>query len=173
MNKKDEIREEIKTKREALDPVKKEKLDKLIFEKILGIPDYQKAKTVLVYMAFKNEVDIVELIRDKQIVLPRVDGERLELYRIESLDDLEEGAFGILEPKKTCKKINPDEIDIAFIPGVAFDKKGHRIGFGKGFYDRLNKKLKCQKIGIAYDFQIVEEIPFECHDVPVDLLITN
>jgi 5-formyltetrahydrofolate cyclo-ligase len=173
MKSKNEIRQLIKNKREALDPAEKEKLDKDIILKINENSDFKAANTILVYMSHKNEVDIIDFTNNKNLVLPRVNNENLDLYLIESLDDLEEGAYGIMEPKTTCKKVLPDDIDLALIPGVAFDKKGHRIGFGKGYYDRLETKLTCKKIGIAYDFQIVDEIPFESHDLPVDLLITN
>lgn len=177
MKSKVEIREIIKKKREALDPIEKENLDKVIVAKINLNSQINKAETILVYISHKNEVDIIDYINHniskKNIVLPRVNKNNLDLYAIETLDDLEVGAFGIMEPKTSCKPIEPSNIDLAFIPGIAFDKKRHRIGFGKGFYDQLSKNLDCQKIGLAYDFQIVDEIPFESHDLPVDLIITN
>lgn len=173
MESKTKIRDYIKKKREALDPVEKEKLDKKIFAKIETNLKFKKAKTILVYMSHKNEVDVINFIKNKNIVLPRVNNETLDLYLIESSDDLEEGTYGIMEPKTSCKKVRPDDIDLAFIPGVAFDKNGHRIGYGKGFYDKLGKILNCPKFGLAYDFQIVDKIPFESHDIPVDLIITN
>lgn len=174
---KNEIRETIKKQREALDPLNKQKLDELIIEKINKKSEFKTSHTILFYISHKNEVDlknlIVDSLKEKIIVLPKVKEDNLTLHQINSFDDLEKGAYGILEPKQDTKIFNPAEIDLAFIPGVAFDSQGHRIGFGKGYYDKLNKELKCLKIGIAYDFQIVDEIPFEPHDVPVDLLITN
>ncbi len=177
MNSKTEIRDNIKKIRKELNPAKKESLDKTIIAKINSNSRVQNAETILIYMSHKNEVDIINFISEninkKNLVLPKVNKNNLDLYLIESLEDLEEGAYGIMEPKTSCKSIKPEDIDLAFIPGIAFDKNGHRIGYGKGYYDKLSKDLKCQKIGLAYDFQIVDEIPFESHDVPVDFIISN
>jgi 5-formyltetrahydrofolate cyclo-ligase len=92
---------------------------------------------------------------------------------IKNLKQVELGAYKILEPKKHLPRLKPQQIDLAFIPGIAFSRDGHRVGYGKGFYDRLMKKLTCPKIGIAYEFQIVNNIPGEKHDVPVDMIITE
>lgn len=177
MNSKTEIRAKIKKIRQKLSLVEKKDLDKAIIEKIKSNSLVNKAGTILAYMSHKNEVDLIDFINEniskKHIILPRVNKNTLDLYIIETLDDLEEGTYGIMEPKTTCKTIKPEDIDLAFIPGVAFDANGHRIGYGKGYYDQLNKSLKCKKIGLAYNFQIVDEIPFESHDVPVDFIISN
>jgi 5-formyltetrahydrofolate cyclo-ligase len=85
----------------------------------------------------------------------------------------EESFFGILEPK-TGKLVDPAEIDFAIIPGVAFDKKGNRLGRGKGFYDRtLHKLTRAIKVGIAYEFQLIDSVPVSEHDIPVDKVIFN
>ena len=172
-----EIREIIKKKREALDPAEKTKLDNEIFAKIKKNSEFNKAKTILLYISHKNEVDITEFIKEnllkKNLVFPRVNKSKLTLHSVKSFDDFEVGSFAIIEPKSTTQQVSPEEIDLAVIPGVVFDKNNHRIGYGKGFYDQLAKQLKCKKIGLAYDFQIIDKIPFESHDVPVDLIITN
>lgn len=177
MKSKTEIRDIIKTKREALDLDEKKEQDKVIVRKINSNSQVHNAETVLVYMSHKNEVDIIDFINEninkKQLVLPKVNKDSLDLYIIETLDDLEKGTYDIMEPKTSCKSVQPENIDLAFIPGIAFDKNNHRIGFGKSFYDKLGKNLKCQKIGLAYKFQIVDDIPVESHDLPVDLIITN
>ncbi|RLF39548.1 MAG: 5-formyltetrahydrofolate cyclo-ligase, partial [Thermoplasmata archaeon] len=90
---------------------------------------------------------------------------------IENLDDLERGAFGILEPQN--KKIYTGDIDIIIVPGIAFDFRGYRIGYGKGFYDRFLRGADALKIGIAYDFQIVKQIPEDDGDVPVDIIVSE
>jgi 5-formyltetrahydrofolate cyclo-ligase len=91
-------------------------------------------------------------------------------------DDLEVGAFGILEPKKKyAEEINPKNIDLAIVPGVVFDKRMNRIGYGAGFYDEYLKLLRpeCVKIGLAYDFQVKEKIPFDDHDIRMDIIVTE
>jgi len=177
MQTKNEIRRLIKEKREALDKNKKIKLDLQIQSNILSNSKFIEAKKVLFYVSFKNEVDTINLIKQsfeqKEIFVPKVNEDELEIYRIESLDDLEEGAYGILEPSNKNQRAKFVEIDLALIPGVAFDLSGHRIGFGKGFYDKLNQNLTCLKVGLAYNFQIVDNIPAEKHDLPVDLIITE
>jgi len=70
------------------------------------------------------------------------------------------------------EKSSPEKVDIVVVPAVAFDLQGHRLGYGKGYYDRFLKKTKAVKVGVAYDFQIVEKLPAEQHDIPVDLIIT-
>jgi 5-formyltetrahydrofolate cyclo-ligase len=86
------------------------------------------------------------------------------------------GVFGILEPRKESARIfNPEEIDLVIVPGVAFDEHRNRIGFGAGFYDRFLESVRpsCAKIGIAFEFQIYDEVPVEEHDIPLDLVITE
>lgn len=177
MQTKGEIRNDIKEKRDALDKKQKEILDKKIQNRVDSSSVFKNAKNVLFYVSFGNEADTIRLIAEnfskKNIFVPKVNGRNLEIYQIESIDDLKTGAFGILEPKTDLKTENLDKIDMAFIPGIAFDRIGHRIGFGKGFYDILNKKLSCLKVGLAYNFQIVENIPADKHDEPVDLIITD
>lgn len=177
MNSKTEIRKIIKKRREALDPVEKMKLDKKIFKQIKTNNAFNKARTILLYMPHKNEVDLIEFLKEnihkKNLVFPRVNKTKLTLHSVTSFDDFEVGSFAIIEPKSTIQQINPENIDLAVIPGIVFDKNGNRIGYGKGFYDQLAKQLKCKKIGLAYDFQIVDKIPFESHDIPVDLIVTE
>lgn len=149
-----------------------------IIKKLLITKAFQKAKNILFYMPIKNEVNtkpLIELIlkKNKNILVPRVENEqKMNAYKIFSLKDLEKGAFGILEAKKTCKKFRKENIDLVIVPGVAFDINGHRIGFGEGYYDVFLSNIKAKKIALAYDFQIVKNIPDEEHDIKMDLIIT-
>lgn len=137
---------------------------------------FRKAKTVAFYLPIRGEVDITPLLdrRSRKIfVLPRVKGKTLQFHAVESLEHTAKGKFNILEPHSHLPKIKPQDLDLLFIPGVVFAENGHRIGYGKGHYDRLLKKTGCLKIGIAYEFQIVKNIPGEPHDVPMDMIITD
>lgn len=161
-------------------PAEKEQKDAQILRKLLNLPEFQHARTVLLYLPIHGEVDLSGLFEDKnnrlnkKFILPRIkDEETLHLYYVSDLNDVEVGHYKILEPKTHLKQAKPEEIDLAIVPGVVFAKNGHRIGYGKGFYDRLLKKIKAQKIGVAYDFQIVENIAGEIHDTPMDLIITE
>ena len=96
----------------------------------------------------------------------------MSLSYINSMDDMKKGAYGILEPK-TVRKADENNIDVILVPGLAFDRNGGRMGFGKGYYDRLLESSKAVKIGLCYDFQILEKIPTESHDVPMNFVITE
>ncbi|HLG25281.1 MAG TPA: 5-formyltetrahydrofolate cyclo-ligase [Candidatus Gracilibacteria bacterium] len=176
---KQRLRSEILLKRLKQQPVQKRKKDQKILQLLQKMDEFKKARKILLYLPIHGEVDLSALFDiptlNKKIVLPRVKSTTttLILYNIKNLKDVELGAYKILEPKKHLQKVKPEEIDLAFIPGIAFSKDGHRVGYGKGFYDRLMKKLTCPKIGIAYEFQIVNNIPGEKHDVPVDMIITE
>lgn len=144
-----------------------------IVSHILQLPQWQEAETVLLYSSLKGEVDTSRLLQTegKRLVLPVVEGEFLVLreYR-EGM--LEEGYQGILEPSSEAPSVNPSEIDLALIPGVAFDREGHRLGRGKGFYDRLLPKLECPKIGMGFSWQVIDTVPVESHDILLDGTVT-
>lgn len=124
----------------------------------------------------KGEPDLTslfpELIKRNALILPKVKGEELELYRVKNISCLREGSFGIPEPSEG-EKVSPEEVELFVIPGVVFDKEGYRLGFGKGYYDRLLKGVKSPKVGVAYSFQVVDKLPRDPWDVPVDIIITE
>lgn len=170
---KKQIREALLQKRE-LHTATEEDTNKVV-EKLLSLPQIKKAKSVLLYYPHKNEINTLPLInaflkQGKTVLLPKVEGLNIIPVIFKDLSQLKEGYAGIKEPEG--KAISPEEIDIVIVPGVAFDKKGHRLGYGKGYYDRFLSKTNALKIGLAYDFQIVENLPAEEHDVPLDLIIT-
>lgn len=137
----------------------------------------KKIKTVLLYAPFGSEVDtwrIFDFCQENSIktAFPKVNGNDLEIYWIEDPSQLVSGYRGILEP--TCgQKANVEEIDVIAVPGIAFDKNCYRIGYGGGFYDRLLLKKKGLAIGLAYEEQIIDEIPIEPFDKRLDLIITD
>ncbi|MBI4399828.1 5-formyltetrahydrofolate cyclo-ligase, partial [Candidatus Micrarchaeota archaeon] len=102
------------------------------------------------------------------------DKKEIELSEIRSLEELAPGAYGILEPKKEfLRPAGYEEIQLVIVPGIAFDLKGNRIGYGLGYYDKLLPKLKCPKLALAFNFQVLPEIVEEKHDVKVDKIITE
>ena len=138
------------------------------------------AHTLLLYSALPDEVPTQVLIdelvaQDKTVLLPRVVNDTdMELRRYSGPADLQQGAFGILEPTGELFT-NYDTIDVAIIPGMAFDAKGHRLGRGKGYYDRFLTKLspKTYKIGLCFSWQIVDYVPTDEHDIPMDEVIVQ
>lgn len=141
---------------------------------------YKRAKVVMFYVDMRNEVmtkGAIEetLSKGKRVVVPRVKkGYGLLAIEIKSLDELEPGTFGVLEPPEK-EEIFLDDIDVVVVPGVVFDKKGYRIGYGGGYYDNFLPKLKAnaKKIAVAFEIQMIDLVPAESHDVKMDLIITD
>lgn len=177
---KNEIRKLLKNKRLNLSKDEVLAKSKQIKNRLFKIDDYKKAKNILFYVSYDGEVFTHDAIKesfiDKKVVVPISNKEdySLILSKLNSFEDLVEGPYGILEPKKEkIKEISFDEIDLIIIPGIVFDLKGNRIGHGKGFYDRLLKNTKVPIIALAFEFQIIGKIRVDEHDKPVDIIITE
>ncbi len=180
--KKDELRKVMLGRRAAQSEREMaEKCDK-IKNVLLSRPEFAGAGSIMFYLAKNEEVrteDAIRqaLLRGKRVLVPLVkrDERRLIPSILTDYDrQLIEGIFGILEPKKEhIHPFSPSEIELVIVPGVAFDRKGGRIGFGGGFYDNFLSGLPAYKIGLAYEVQIAEELPLDDGDVPVDMIITE
>ncbi|MBO6188901.1 MAG: 5-formyltetrahydrofolate cyclo-ligase [Prevotella sp.] len=141
-------------------------------------PRIAAAQTVMLYCALPDEVQTLPLIsrlasEGKTVLLPRVTSDtQMELRRYTGKGDLEQGAFGIMEPTGPLFD-DYAHIDVAVVPGVAFDRQGHRLGRGKGYYDRFFARvpLYIYKIGVCFPFQIVDTLPTDAHDIAVDSVI--
>ena len=156
----------------------------IIINKLLNTEEYKNAKTIMVYMDFKNEVKTGALIDNafkshKRVVIPYTHMEKVEVIPVEisSLNDLVFSKYGYLEPKKEATN-NPfpvKDIDLIVVPGVAFDRSCNRVGFGKGYYDKLliQRKDGCKAIAIAYEYQVYNRVEALEHDIKMDLLLTE
>lgn len=175
------LRKTFAQKRDTL-PVQaiKDKSTKII-HKLLLLEEIKRAKIIFIYISFKGEVythDLIKsLINSKVVVVPRVTDTKkktLLLSQLQSWSHLSPGAYGILEPRQEyIKELPYEDIDVAVVPGILFDKKCHRIGYGGGYFDRLLKSLTATKIGLAFDTQIIDAIPQAKHDVSMDKIITD
>ena len=185
-NEKKILRKEILTKRKNIDIVEKEKMDRKICDKFYESKYYRDAKNIFIYISYDSEINTKEIINkalidNKKIYVPRTEFKTrlMDAVEIISLDNLIESEYGILEPSIEEPHIEPNELDLIVVPGVAFDRNGGRIGYGAGFYDRYFKKInkdnikKIQKLALAYDFQILEKVPMNEQDVPVNYIITE
>lgn len=181
-NDKKELRREILKLRKEITIEEKKNFDNIIHNKFFENKFYTQCKDIFVYVSYDSEIDTKFLItralrEEKNIYIPRTNYETklMEAVKIVSLENLKEDKYGILEPKKNELATNLENIDLVIVPGVAFDKNGGRMGYGGGFYDRyLNKCGKnIHKISLAYDFQVVDLIPMDEHDIKVDQIITN
>lgn len=184
METKGEIRKKILNIRNNIDNEQVIKKSKVIVNKLKSISEFKKSKTVFIYMDFKNEVKTLDLIKEmikekKRVIIPYTDIDNTVIIPVEIKDigtDLKFSSFGYLEPKEEkVIPIDPYEFDLIIVPGVVFDKDLNRIGFGKGYYDRIlsKKRNSAKAVAIAYELQILDKIPNEKHDIKMDKIITE
>jgi 5-formyltetrahydrofolate cyclo-ligase len=182
--KKSEIRRKTRANRQKLSEVARAKKSKAIMEFLFDFANFREARTVLFYMDTGSEVATEGMIRktlefEKVVALPWVDEreERIVPLKIDDLDrDVRVGYRKIREPiAQQCKEIPIGNIELAIIPGIAFDERGGRIGHGTGFYDRFIPDLDVttRKVALAFECQIVPQIPMEPHDRYIDIIITE
>lgn len=181
MESKSKIRKRILNVRNNMSKEDVKKNSNAIMDKITSLDIYKHSKVVFIYMDFKNEVITSNLIKHmlsekKRVVIPYTDSINTVLIpsEITKESDLKQNSFGYFEPKSILP-VNIEEIDLVIVPGVVFDKNLNRIGFGKGYYDKILNRLKpsAKKIALAHDFQVLEDIPAEEHDVKMDMIITE
>jgi 5-formyltetrahydrofolate cyclo-ligase len=164
--------------RDSLSPEERTAKSREIEERLFALPEFTSARIVLFFASFRSEVDTISMIRralasGKRVILPKVQGKELSLYEICDFDDdVAPGAWGIPEPKG-AKLAKLDEIDLMIMPGAAFDERGNRVGYGAGFYDRLLPAFRKMTIALAFEAQIVPDVPADSHDVPVDAIVTE
>lgn len=148
-------------------------------QQLINSDVFQQAGSVALYSSINNEVHTDLLFveakaQGKRVCYPRVRGETLDFMQVETLDDLGRGSFGVAEPLIgiDCRI---EELDLVVVPGVAFDRLGFRLGYGKGFYDRELSRVSAAalSVGLCYDFQLCEPLPVEDHDRPVGFLVTE
>lgn len=146
-----------------------------VFEKLEKTAAFMMADNILMYHSLPDELSTIRFLKKwhdrKHFFLPRVNGVNLEILPYEETR-LELGSFQIEEPTGN-DLTDVDDIELMVIPAVAFDRKGNRLGRGKGFYDRLLKTSRATKIGVGYEFQLLDSIPCEPHDVAMDMVITQ
>lgn len=150
-----------------------------IVRRLLELDELTHATTVLAFASIGNEVLLGPLIEGmwaagKRVALPRIVDDDLELRLVDARTELVEGAFSVPEPPADAKLVRPEEVQLVLVPALAVDPRGYRIGYGGGYYDRLLPRLEhaCACV-VAYDFQLVSEVPQLPFDVPVDLVVTD
>ncbi len=174
---KQKIRKAILEERNKLTEKDIKEKSKQIKSKLFSLPEFKKAKTVMLFASFGTEVfthDMIkEALKHKQVAVPVVKGDNLIASKIIDFNDLnKKSKFGILEPSK-IKEVDINEIDLVIVPGVAFDCAGYRIGYGKGYYDKFLNDFEKEKVALAFELQIQKELPNEDHDVVVDKIVTE
>ncbi len=183
-DKKKDVVNEIIEKIEGFSEEEREKRQKAVEDRLFDFANFMESKVALLYLRRRCEVDTLSIIRKsiksgKKIILPLVDRDksRTTLYKIENLnEDLRIGPNDVLEPDpERCKPVPPDQIDIAVVPGLAFDEKGGRIGILDNFYDRFIARLPMttRKVAIAFEEQVVNQVPADSRNKFIDIIITD
>lgn len=162
-----------------------DRLSRQIFERMTALPEYSRARTLMTYLDVRSEVRTRWFLptawaEDKQVVIPYCDNGDIELFRLKAVDELAPGTMGVLEPKhelrhRDDRKVDPAELDLVIMPGLAFDRQGGRLGYGKGYYDRFLHQIRVDatKLAVCFECQLFPEIPVTDHDVRMDMLITE
>ncbi|NVN88972.1 MAG: 5-formyltetrahydrofolate cyclo-ligase [Desulfuromonadales bacterium] len=147
----------------------------------LTLPEFSRAGCVALYSPVHNEIDTALILEaafatGKRTLFPVVCGQDMVLRQVDHLKQLKRGCFGVLEPCGMSPDHLADEADLIIVPGVVFDPTGHRIGYGKGFYDRFLQSpgLRAALVGLCHDFQLIDQnLPADRHDIRMDIIVTE
>jgi len=175
------IRKRLIAQRNTISAEDRQRKSQLIRDQLTQIPDFSTALTIMTYVSFASEVVTREIIthslnEKKRVIVPVVDlgSHRLLLSEIGHHDELVPSTYGIMEPQQ-LRTVQLEQIELFILPGVAFDEKGVRLGYGGGYFDRLlgDKKQHQKLIGLAFELQMQKELPYSPHDIFMNMVITE
>lgn len=177
------LRRKLRQQRDALD--RRAERSRQLTAAVTTWEPFQRARAVALYVSFRSEVQTDELLQrawnaGQQVSLPVCREHTLELFRVDNVNDLHAGKFGIAEPSPVVqaepgRAVEIRDVDLILVPGLGFDRQGNRMGYGRGYYDRLladapPSLLRC---GLAFDVQLIDAVPAEAHDIPLDYVLTE
>ncbi len=171
------LRADMKRKRDGINQEARKRWSDEVCRSLQEQPAFRRAETVCFYYPLGSEVNLLPLAQKalasgKQVAFPRVEGSEMALYRVLSLEEFAQGAFQVMEPVSSALVCEPEML--VFVPGLAFDEQGSRMGYGKGYYDRyFARNPYCHKIGVCYEMQLVSEVPCEDRDIRMDAVVTE
>lgn len=182
--KKREIRKDIIRRLRDQDPSLRKERSLLIQQKLLSSEEFKAAGTVMTYVSMPTEVSTKQFIKEalklgKRVAAPHIrpQGKELEVFELNAVEDLEEGPYGIKQPKNgPAGSIPLREIDLIVVPAIAYDRNNMRLGRGKGYYDQFFSREELSSattIGLAFSFQLMDSIPHDSHDRPVSRVISD
>lgn len=174
------LRREFLTKRKSVSISERDRISHELIKKFLATELYSVSKVIMAYASTPDELQLNELFAacfdDKKVLaIPLIIGKgEMQAVEVPNFDALEVGTFNILTVKPELRKfIEPAQIDCVIVPGLAFDVSGNRLGMGGGYYDRfLPRAVNAKKVSLAYDFQLVDNLPTEPHDAKIDVTLT-
>lgn len=166
-----ELRKKILQEMKALSQEQKQAMDRVLTERFLQHPFYQEAKTIATYLSFPHEFQTQELIErvlkdGKKVLIPKTYPKGRMEFVVYNPQQLAKTSFGLLEPQGDLEVVEPSQIDLIHVPGLAFTTEGYRIGYGGGYYDRYLEHFAGHTMSTIYPCQ-VQEFNFENHDIPV------
>jgi 5-formyltetrahydrofolate cyclo-ligase len=176
------LRERVLARRDRLPAAARRAHSARVFDHLLTLPELKTAAGIMCFVSFGSEVDTAPLVRwcldqGKRVALPRIVGKRhMEAFWVtDPAADLESGSYGIREPRAGLPQASPEAIDLIVVPGSAFDRSGDRMGYGGGFYDTYLPRLhpRTPRVAIAFELQLVDDVPEEGHDLGIDVLVTE
>lgn len=183
------LRRAMAERRDALSPEQRSSMVAQATERFLGLPEVRNARTVAGFVSTRSEIDTAPLLdelrsRGAEVVLPRVSTglipPRLRFHKGDKKTDLVFGIFGLREPSTECPEVMAHDVDVFMVPGLAFDPRGARVGYGGGYYDELAAYVRAHPgataarfVGFAFDFQLVDTCPAGEWDVPLDCIVTD
>lgn len=180
---KNALRKSFSERRSAIDPEYKNKLDSKIINRFMSLASYRYADTILLYYPVKGEIDVrpiisASLASGKRVALPRCEdkGSVMNFHYINTPEELEMGRFGLMEPSLQSEMFDPENDVgqcVVVIPALAYDKRGYRLGYGKGFYDRYFSTYGISRVGLIYSQFLVNELPHGKYDISVDILVSE
>lgn len=172
------LRKDIKNRIEKLTEAYRREADKRIYERVVNLKEYKEAETVFLFAGTFGEPDTWPIIENalssgKVVGLPLcINDYDMKVMKITGRDDIEPGMMGILEPKSHCEEIEPESIDFVLVPCVTCDRKGRRLGHGRGYYDRFFEKCeRAFKCLVCYEELMVDEVPVDSWDVLMDVIV--
>ncbi|HUO57573.1 MAG TPA: 5-formyltetrahydrofolate cyclo-ligase [bacterium] len=175
------LREKLKELRAQVNPGMAEAASQSIWSILRGLKEYKKASGIGAFASTPNEINTLQVLEGtlkagKKLFLPRVTAAKthFEYFPIQDLKNLKPGAYGILEPAEG-QPAPWGMLDLVLVPGLVFDRLGNRLGFGKGYYDHVLPQIKesALVVGLAYSFQIIDQVPYTSEDFPMDALLTE
>ena len=174
-----DLRRVARERRETLGARDRSEWSREICARARELPEYRDADVVACYVSIGAEVATRALLQAalldaKRVAVPVSDlrAHRLDLARFDGFHGMETGAFGVREPRPVVK-VDAKGVDVVFVPGLAFDARGHRLGYGRGYFDRLLAGTSAARVGLAYEAQLVDRVPDERHDIPVEVVVTE
>ena len=179
MSEKKLLRKQMRVIRDGIPDAEQKQYSEAIKKKALALVEERQAKTVFAYLSFGSEVQTHDLIEELlrqgvRVAVPRCNTQAhtMQAITMNGFEDLDKDAYGILAPKNG-KVLLPEEIDLVFVPALAFDEEGYRLGYGGGYYDRYLKEFQGSSAGLAFSACCLKKLPRDCYDLPVSCILTE